>query len=158
MIYFKGQKLQDFIKSHSPKVPKDEDLKRFQANLSNFLDKATKRSDEEYQKKEIEKFLHQSFGYDCNTKGRIDSAIYVEGEAQVLIEVKSLANKAEFPKSPQDLHSKAFYEAILYFLRETQKEQNPSSPTQELESQINSLVYSLYNLTPEEIGIIEGEK
>lgn len=126
MIYFKGQKLQDFIKSHSPKAPKDEDLQRFQANLSNFLDKATKRSDEEYQKKEIEKFLHQSFGYDCNTKGRIDSAIYVEGEAQVLIEVKSLANKAEFPKSPQDLHSKALYEAILYFLRETQKEQNNS--------------------------------
>lgn len=36
-----------------------------------------------------------------------------------------------------------------------QKEQNPSSSTQELESQIDSLVYTLYNLTDEEIKIIE---
>ena len=39
-----------------------------------------------------------------------------------------------------------------------QKEQNPSSSTQELESQIDSLVYTLYALTPEEISIIEGRE
>lgn len=36
-----------------------------------------------------------------------------------------------------------------------QKEQNPSSSTQELESQIDSLVYTLYNLTDEEIKMIK---
>lgn len=39
-----------------------------------------------------------------------------------------------------------------------QKEQNPSSSTQELESQIDSLVYTLYNLTDEEIKIIENKE
>ncbi len=38
------------------------------------------------------------------------------------------------------------------------KEQDSKANTQELESQIDSLVYALYNLTDEEIKIIEGEK
>lgn len=124
MISFKPQMLQDFIKPHNPKVPKDEDIQRFQSNLDDYLSKAIKGSDEEYQKNEITKFLHQSYGYDCNTKGRVDSAIYVDGEAQVLIEVKALANKAEFPRETP--LSKALCESILYFLRETQKEKNNS--------------------------------
>ncbi|MCE3038647.1 Eco57I restriction-modification methylase domain-containing protein [Helicobacter anatolicus] len=37
------------------------------------------------------------------------------------------------------------------------KEQNPKANTQELEKEINSLVYFLYTLTPEEIAIIEGK-
>ena len=37
------------------------------------------------------------------------------------------------------------------------KEQNPKANTQELEQEIDSLVYTLYNLTPEEIAIIEGK-
>lgn len=39
-----------------------------------------------------------------------------------------------------------------------QKEQNPSSSTQELEKEIDSLVYTLYNLTDDEIKIIKGEQ
>lgn len=39
-----------------------------------------------------------------------------------------------------------------------QKEQDPSSSTQELEKEIDSLVYTLYNLTDEEIKIIEGRE
>ena len=35
------------------------------------------------------------------------------------------------------------------------KAENPQAPTQDLESQINALVYTLYNLTDEEIGLIE---
>lgn len=38
-----------------------------------------------------------------------------------------------------------------------QKEQDPSSSTQKLEKEIDSLVYTLYNLTDEEIQIIEGK-
>ncbi|EAL4294595.1 restriction endonuclease [Campylobacter coli] len=37
------------------------------------------------------------------------------------------------------------------------KEQNKNASTQELENKINSLVYKLYNLTEEEIKIIEGK-
>ncbi len=36
------------------------------------------------------------------------------------------------------------------------KKQNPSTDTTELESQIDQLVYQLYNLTEEEIAIVEG--
>ncbi|EPN8822744.1 hypothetical protein ACT4JB_001788, partial [Campylobacter coli] len=36
------------------------------------------------------------------------------------------------------------------------KEQDKNANTQELESKINSLVYKLYNLTEDEIKIIEG--
>lgn len=39
-----------------------------------------------------------------------------------------------------------------------QKEQDPSSSTQELEKEIDSLVYTLYNLTDEEIKIIENKE
>ncbi|MEA2020775.1 MAG: TaqI-like C-terminal specificity domain-containing protein [Patescibacteria group bacterium] len=36
------------------------------------------------------------------------------------------------------------------------KKQNSNSNTKDLETQIDQLVYKLYNLTPEEIGIVEG--
>lgn len=38
------------------------------------------------------------------------------------------------------------------------KEQNPKAPTQDLESQIDTLVYTLYTLTDEEIKIIENKE
>lgn len=37
------------------------------------------------------------------------------------------------------------------------KEQDKNANTQELENKINSLTYKLYNLTEEEIKIIEGK-
>jgi len=38
------------------------------------------------------------------------------------------------------------------------KSKNPESDTSELEKKIDRLVYKLYKLTPEEIGIVEGDK
>jgi len=38
------------------------------------------------------------------------------------------------------------------------KKQKPETDTSHLEYQIDQLVYQLYNLTPNEIKIIEGEK
>ncbi|GAA7420444.1 hypothetical protein ID0987_04470 [Helicobacter pylori] len=38
------------------------------------------------------------------------------------------------------------------------KEKDPKKNTQELEKEIDALVYQLYNLTDEEIKIIEGEQ
>lgn len=119
MISFKHTSLKDFMKNQSPTNPTKEVIENFKAEIELFLQKALIQDDEEFQKNEINKFLAKVYGYDCNTKGKVDSAIYVEGEAQVLIEAKSLKNKTEFPKKDAPL-SKALYESILYFLREIQ--------------------------------------
>lgn len=117
MITFKPTPLKDFIKSHSPTNPTQEVIERFSKEIELFLQKANTQDDEEFQKNEINKLLAKVYGYDCNTKGKIDSAIYVDGEAQVLIEVKALKNTAQFP-TQSTLVSKALCESILYFLRE----------------------------------------
>lgn len=119
MISFKHTSLKDFMKNQSPTNPTREVIERFSEEIELLLKKAFMQDDEEFQKNEINKFLGRVYGYDCNTKGRVDSAIYVDGEAQVLIEAKSLKNKTEFPKKDAPL-SKALYESILYFLREIQ--------------------------------------
>ena len=119
MISFKHTSLKDFMKNQSSTNPTKEVIENFKAEIELFLQKALIQDDEEFQKNEINKFLAKVYGYDCNTKGKVDSAIYVEGEAQVLIEAKSLKNKTEFPKKDAPL-SKALYESILYFLREIQ--------------------------------------
>ncbi|MFP6262800.1 Eco57I restriction-modification methylase domain-containing protein [Helicobacter pylori] len=48
----------------------------------------------------------------------MDSVIYVDKEAWVLIEVKALNNKTEFPKNRENLLSKAFCQMVFYFLKE----------------------------------------
>ena len=126
MITFKSTPLKEFIKSHSPTNPTQEVIERFSKEIELFLQKANTQDDEEFQKNEINKLLAKVYGYDCNTKGKIDSAIYVDGEAQVLIEVKALANKNEFAKSSDNPLSKALCESILYFLREIKQGNNNS--------------------------------
>ncbi len=51
----------------------------------------------------------------------MDSAIYVGEEVQVLIEVKRLSNKNEFPKDKANPLSKAFCQMVLYFLEKIEK-------------------------------------
>ncbi len=48
----------------------------------------------------------------------MDSAIYVDGKACVLIEVKALNNRNEFPKNRENPLSKAFCQMVFYFLKE----------------------------------------
>ncbi|GAA8909309.1 class I SAM-dependent DNA methyltransferase [Helicobacter pylori] len=48
----------------------------------------------------------------------MDSAIYMDEEVQVLIEVKALNKKTEFPKNKENPLSKAFCQMVLYFLEE----------------------------------------
>ena len=117
MITFKRTSLEDFVKSYSPKTPSKDDINAFEGHIQVFFSKALGSSGEEYQKNEINSFLKNVFDYDCNTKDRIDSAIYADGIAQVLIEVKALG-KSGFPKSPDNPISTALSESILYFLRE----------------------------------------
>ncbi|GAA7612570.1 class I SAM-dependent DNA methyltransferase [Helicobacter pylori] len=121
MIRFTRIPLKDFIKKHNPQEPKKETIENFEKEINSLLENAPKRNDEEFQKNEINKFLKNAYGYDCNTNEKVDSAIYVDGKAWVLIEVKALNNKTEFPKNRENPLSKAFCQMVLYFLEEIEK-------------------------------------
>ncbi len=122
MIRFAHISLKDFIKKHNPQEPKKETIENFEKEINSLLENAPRQDDEEFQKNEINKFLKNTYGYDCNTNKKVDSAIYVNGEVWVLIEVKALDNKTEFPKDRENPISKAFCQMVLYFLEETEKE------------------------------------
>ncbi len=126
MICFTRILLKDFIKKHNPQEPKKETIENFEKEINSLLENAPRQDDEEFQKNEINKFLKNTYGYDCNTNEKVDSAIYVDKEVRVLIEVKALNNKTEFPKDRENPLSKAFCQMVLYFLEEIEKEKNNS--------------------------------
>ncbi|MCQ2865835.1 class I SAM-dependent DNA methyltransferase [Helicobacter pylori] len=121
MMSFAHISLKDFIKKHNPQEPKRETIENFEKEINSLLENAPRQDDEEFQKNEINKFLKNAYGYDCNTKKKVDSAIYVDEEVQVLIEVKALNNRNEFPKDRENPLSKAFCQMVLYFLEEIEK-------------------------------------
>ncbi|WP_139523803.1 class I SAM-dependent DNA methyltransferase [Helicobacter pylori] len=118
MIRFTRIPLKDFIKKHNPQEPKKETIENFEKEINSLLENAKRQDDEEFQKNEINKFLKNAYGYDCNTYEKVDSAIYVDGEVRVLIEVKALNNRNEFPKDRENPLSKAFCQMVFYFLKE----------------------------------------
>ncbi|WP_373453470.1 type IIG restriction enzyme/methyltransferase [Helicobacter pylori] len=121
MISFTRIPLKDFIKKHNPQEPKKETIENFEKEINSLLENAKRRDGEEFQKNEINKFLKNAYGYDCNTDEKVDSAIYVGKEAWVLIEVKALNNRNEFPKDRENPLSKAFCQMVFYFLKEIEK-------------------------------------
>ncbi|WQR91934.1 class I SAM-dependent DNA methyltransferase [Helicobacter pylori] len=121
MIRFAHISLKDFIKKHNPPTPTKETIENFEKEINSLLENAPRQDDEEFQKNEINKFLKNTYGYDCNTRKKVDSAIRVDGEVQVLIEVKALNKKTEFPKNRENPLSKAFCQMVLYFLEEIEK-------------------------------------
>ncbi|GAA9336963.1 class I SAM-dependent DNA methyltransferase [Helicobacter pylori] len=121
MIRFTRIPLKDFIKQYNPQEPKKETIENFEKEINSLLENAPKQDDEEFQKNEINKFLGKTYRYDCNTHEKVDSAIYVDEKAWVLIEVKALANKTEFPKDRENPLSKAFCQMVLYFLKEIEE-------------------------------------
>ncbi|WP_441746191.1 type IIG restriction enzyme/methyltransferase [Helicobacter pylori] len=118
MISFTRILLKDFIKKYNPQEPKKETIENFEKEINSLLENAPRQDDEEFQKNEINKFLKNAYGYDCNTNKKVDSAIYVDGEVRVLIEVKALNNRIEFPKDRENPLSKAFCQMVFYFLKE----------------------------------------
>ncbi len=118
MIHFAHISLKDFIKKHNPQEPKKETIENFEKEINSLLENVPRQDDEEFQKNEINKFLKNAYGYDCNTYEKVDSAIYVDGEVRVLIEVKALNNRNEFPKDRENPLSKAFCQMVFYFLEE----------------------------------------
>ncbi len=118
MIKFAHIPLKDFIKKHNPPTPTKETIENFEKEINSLLENAPRQDDEEFQKNEINSFLKNIYGYRCNTNKKVDSAIYVDGEVQVLIEVKALNKKTEFPKDKENALSKAFCQMVFYFLKE----------------------------------------
>lgn len=116
MIKFAHISLKDFIKKHNPQEPKKETIENFEKEINSLLENAKRQDGEEFQKNEINSFLKNTYGYECNTYEKVDSAIHVDGKAWVLIEVKALNNKNEFPKNRKNPLSKAFCQMVFYFL------------------------------------------
>ncbi len=126
MISFARIPLKDFIKKYNPQTPTKETIEDFEKEINSLLENAPRQDDEEFQKNKINSFLKNTYGYRCNTNKKVDSAIYVDEEVQVLIEVKALNKKTEFPKNRENPLSKAFCQMVLYFLEEIEKEKNNS--------------------------------
>ncbi|WP_187939669.1 Eco57I restriction-modification methylase domain-containing protein [Helicobacter pylori] len=126
MMSFARIPLKDFIKKYNPPTPTKETIENFEKEINSLLENAPRQGDEEFQKNEINKFFLKTYGYECNTNKKVDSAIYVDGEVRVLIEVKALNKKTEFPKDRENPLSKAFCQMVLYFLEEIEKEKNNS--------------------------------
>ncbi|GAA8747866.1 hypothetical protein oki423_05990 [Helicobacter pylori] len=118
MIEFAHILLKDFIKKYNPQEPKKETIENFEKEINSLLENAKGQDDEEFQKNEINSFLKNTYDYHCNTYEKVDSAIYVDGKAWVLIEVKALNNRNEFPKDRENPLSKAFCQMVFYFLKE----------------------------------------
>ncbi|WQV89040.1 Eco57I restriction-modification methylase domain-containing protein [Helicobacter pylori] len=121
MINFAFKPLENFIKKYNPPTPTKETIENFEKEINSLLENAPKQDDEEFQKNEINSFLKNTYSYRCNTNKKVDSAIYVDGEVQVLIEVKALNKKTEFPKNRENPLSKAFCQMVLYFLEKIEK-------------------------------------
>ncbi|GAA7015335.1 class I SAM-dependent DNA methyltransferase [Helicobacter pylori] len=118
MINFAHIPLKDFIKKYNPQEPKKETIENFEKEINNLLENAKRQDGEEFQKNEINSFLKNTYDYHCNTYEKVDSAIYVDKKAWVLIEVKALNNRIEFPKNRENPLSKAFCQMVFYFLKE----------------------------------------
>ncbi len=121
MIKFAHIPLKDFIKKYNPQEPKKETIENFEKEINNLLENASKQDYEESQKSKINEFLKNTYDYHCNIYGKVDSAIYVDKEVWVLIEVKALNNRNEFPKDRENPLSKAFCQMVFYFLNAIEK-------------------------------------
>ncbi|WQY33843.1 class I SAM-dependent DNA methyltransferase [Helicobacter pylori] len=121
MIEFAHIPLKDFIKKYNPQEPKKETIENFEKEINSLLENAKGQDGEEFQKNEINSFLKNTYDYHCNIYEKVDSAIYEDGKAWVLIEVKALNNRNEFPKDRENPLSKAFCQMVFYFLKEIEK-------------------------------------
>ncbi|RKV20553.1 class I SAM-dependent DNA methyltransferase [Helicobacter pylori] len=116
MIRFTHISLKDFIKKHNPQEPKKETIENFEKEINSLLENAKGQDYEESQKSKINEFLKNTYSYEYDIYEKVDSAIYVDGKVWVLIEVKALNNRNEFPKDRENPLSKAFCQMVFYFL------------------------------------------
>ena len=117
----------DFVAPYMSESPTQEQLESFGGHLSLMHSSASMRDSEESQKQEFSAFLEKIFSYTLRSRGKIDLAILEEDEVVVLMECKIIGSR-EFPRIKDSkksvLESKAFFESILYFLREREEGNN----------------------------------
>jgi adenine-specific DNA-methyltransferase len=99
-------------------------IEAFKHNLLALLDDLDETESEEHNKNDLAGFLRNTFyqpKFYINTKDRADLVIHNGPDAKnspgVLFEVKKPSNKAEMVQIT-NLRAKAFYELILYYMRE----------------------------------------
>lgn len=110
--------------------PNRTQIETFKKNIINLFGKINESESEEFHKNIISEFLKNTYydpRYYINTKGRADLVVHSGKDAStpvgMLFETKKPGNKSEMP-STDNLKSKAFYEIILYYLRERIREKN----------------------------------
>lgn len=116
MIRFTHISLKDLLKKHNPPTPTKETIENFEKEINSLLENAKGQDYEESQKSKINEFLKNTYSYEYDIYEKVDSAIYVDGKVWVLIEVKALNNRNEFPKDRENPLSKAFCQMVFYFL------------------------------------------
>ncbi len=104
--------------------PNRTQIETFKKNIINLYDQINESESEEFHKNIISEFLKGTYyspNHYINTKGRADLVIHTGKDTGtpvgVLFETKKPGNRSEMP-TPGNLNSKAFYELILYYLRE----------------------------------------
>jgi len=104
--------------------PTRSQIEHFKKNLTGLLDGLNESESEEHNKNDLGDFLKSTFYHPkfyINTKGRNDLVIHTGTDSKsfagVLIEVKKPSNKSEMIGT-DNINAKAFYELILYYLRE----------------------------------------
>ncbi len=150
--------------------PNRIEIEGFKANLIQLLDRTNETETEEFHKNLIMDFLKKTYydpNYFINTKGRNDLVIHNGNNAGssvgVIIEAKKPTNKAEMIAT-EKLNLKAFQELVLYYLRERITHKNLELKHLVVTNinewfifdEIDKLVYKLYDLTQDEIAIIEN--
>src|SRR4030042_752026 len=104
--------------------PNRTQIETFKKNITKLFDQIKESESEEFHKNIISEFLKNTYyspdNY-INTKGRSDLVIHNGRDSNstvgVLFEAKKPSNKSEMPTC-ENIHTKAFHELILYFLRE----------------------------------------
>ncbi|GAA6809174.1 hypothetical protein AOH130_04390 [Helicobacter pylori] len=74
MIKFAHIPLKDFIKKYNPQEPKKETIENFEKEINSLLENAKGQDGEEFQKNEINSFLKNTYGYEYDIYGKVDSA------------------------------------------------------------------------------------
>ncbi len=104
--------------------PDRSQIETFKKNILSLYDQINESESEEFHKNIISEFLKNTWyspNHYINTKGRSDLVIHIGKDTStpvgVLFEVKKPGNRFEMP-SFDKIESKAFYELILYYLRE----------------------------------------
>ena len=118
---------QSVLKAYLREPVAESDLAAFRNAMRNLLKRIEPAESEEFNKNLVAEFFNQSLykgnKYMVNTRGRADLAIYSEsGQPVVLFEFKGPNEPGMVTK--EDLKNKAFYQLILYYIREEVKNRN----------------------------------